>query len=74
MKVAALAAGGTALVATISGVARVPFLNTDEAPQQRPFVAAAPMKPKKLTPFVDPLVIPPALTPRHYDISWNRLL
>ena len=41
LKVAALAAGGTALVATINGVVRVPFLNTAEAATTASIVAAA---------------------------------
>jgi len=63
LKIAAVTAGGTALVATLNGITHVPFLGTAEDAKTAPLVAAAPATLKKLTPYVDSLIIPPALTP-----------
>lgn len=63
LKIAAVTAGGFALVATMNSVVRVPFLGNGQDASAGPIVAAAPVPPEGLTPFVDALVIPPVLTP-----------
>ena len=64
LKIAAVTAGGFALVATINGVVKVPLLGNGQDATAGPLVAAAEPVPQiGLTPFVDPLVIPPVLTP-----------
>jgi spore coat protein A, manganese oxidase len=63
LKVAALAAGGTALVATVNGVTRLPLLKDGGSnANSELFVAGA--KPVMLAKYVDPLVVPPIISPK----------
>src|SRR3990172_6011436 len=76
IKFAGLAAGATAVAATAVTLPG-PLRKTVQDSTALPLAAAVPAKPKKLTPFVDALVIPPALTPNtvlypgtdYYEIS-----
>ena len=75
LKIAGLAAGATAVAATVTTLTPGPLRKT--TPDSTVFAAAAPVPPNGLTPFVDPLVIPPVLTPNttkypgkdYYEIS-----
>ena len=77
IKFAGLAAGATAVVATVTSITPGPLRKTIQDSTSLPLAAAAPVPPKCLTPFVDPLVIPPVLTPNttsypgkdYYEIS-----
>ncbi len=51
LKIAAVTAGGFALVATMNGVVRVPFLGNGQDASAGPLVAAAPVPPEGLAPF-----------------------
>jgi spore coat protein A, manganese oxidase len=59
IKLAGIAAGATAVTATVTAMAPGPLRKTIEDSTTLPLAAAAPATLKKLTPYVDPLPIPP---------------